>query len=353
MNMLPRPVSRHSLLRRFILTTTMLPAVLAFQALGLDWSGTATLTINPTVVTGLQEGHVDGSPFDLVAPNPANGPDTGSGVGISLGIRMGQSTLNLGDSTTADPDNFWADNRTWIYSGEINSGSTGRLSFAESIDDSTQIKIDGIVVLQDGRYNVPTTTGVLTLAPNTFHTFEVRMGNGTGGAGPVTLNNFSPTYGFGFSQTGATGTDGASYAAPVDPGTGSLFHIVTAEAAAAGQDINVLSSTIVTLAKVTNDHITENSITFAPTVGNATTLTVNGSTAGGTLRSLNTVLALASTKTITIAGDADFAPGALSAGPTIGTATLTGVVLQKGSSSLAPGKEDMQTEKEKPPQRWV
>ena len=330
--------------RRLILTTTILPAALAVQAFGVNWNGAVTLTINPTVSADLQEGRTDGDPFDLFSPNPVNGPDTGLGVGVSSGIRMGQSTLNIGDGSTGDPDSFWSDNRTWIYTGEINSGPTGRLSFAESIDDSIQIKIDGVVVLQNGTLN-PTATGVLNFTPNTFHAIEVRLGNGIGGAGPVTINNFTPTYGFGFSQTGATGTDGANYLAPVDPGTGALFHFVTAEAADANQDITVLGAanggggtaygTTVTLAKVTNDHLTENSITFAPTTGNLLTLTVNGSTPGGALRSLNTVLAVANTKTVTISGNADFAPGALSTGPTPGSATLTGVNLVKtGTGSL-------------------
>ncbi len=342
--MLHQTGSRRRPFRRLILSTAILPVALAVQAFGVDWSGPVTLTINPTISAGLQEGRIDGNPFDLFSPNPLNGPNTGLGVGVSLGIRMGQSTLNFGDGSTLDPDNFWSDNRTWIYTGEINSGPTGRLSFAESIDDSTQIKIDGIVVLQDGTLD-PSTTGVLNFAPNTFHAIEVRLGNGFNNAGPVTINNFTPTYGFGFSQTGATGTDGANYVAPVDPGTGALFHFVTAEAADANQDINVLGATnggggtaygtTVTLSKVTNDHLTENSITFAPTTGNLITLMVNGSTPGGTLRSLNTVLAVANTKTVTITGNADFAPGALSTGPTPGAATLTGINLVKtGVGSL-------------------
>ena len=134
--------------------------------------------------------------------------------------------------------------------GEINSGPTGLLSFAESIDDSTQIKIDDVVVLQDQVWNVPTASGVLQFTPNTYHSIEIRMGNGVGEAGPVSVNNFvanTPTdpptangYGFGFSQTGATGTNGANYIKPIDTGNGSLFRHETAPATAAGQDINVL-----------------------------------------------------------------------------------------------------------------
>ena len=262
--------SRH--FRRFILKAGILPVALAVQAVGVTWNGTpATLTINPTFGAGLQEGRIDGNPFDLSSPNPA--------TSVTNGIRMGQSSLNFALGTTADPNNFWNDNRTWIYTGEINSGPTGQLSFAESIADGMQIKIDGVVVLEDDAFDAPKASGVLSFAPNTFHTIEVRLGNYVGTAGPVSLNNFSPTYGLGLSQAGATGTDGASYIKPVDPGTGSLFHFITAEAADAGKDINVLGSTTVTLAKVTSDHITENSMIFAPSVA-ALTLTLNSDVVG-------------------------------------------------------------------------
>ncbi|HZJ15873.1 MAG TPA: PA14 domain-containing protein, partial [Chthoniobacteraceae bacterium] len=333
----PRLGSPFRRIRRSVLTASILPAALVTQAWAVDWNGPVTLDIDPTVAVGLVEGHVDGSAFDLTSPNLGNGPDrNGVGAGISLGIFMGQETANFAQGTTADFDNFWNDNRTWIYTGEINSGPSGLLSFAESVDDSTRIVIDGAVVLQDQVWNVPTASGVLQYTPNTYHTIEVRMGNGVGLAGPVSVNNFvanTPTdpptgdgYGFGFSQTGATGTDGANYIKPIDPGDGTLFRHETAPAAAAGQDINVLGSSTVTLNKLTSDHITENSITFAPTT-TPLTLTVNGSTPGGTLRSLSTVLSTSSSKTININGDADFAPGALSTGP-VGT-PLTGVVLQK------------------------
>jgi hypothetical protein len=134
------------------------------------------------------------------------------------------------------------------------------------------------------------------------------------------------------------GTDGANYIKPVDAGDGSLFRHEVAPAAAANQVVNVLGSTVVTLNKITSDHITENSINFVQ-AGNAVTLTANGSTPGGTLRSLSTVLAnhsgtsLAAPNIITVNGNADFAPGALSTGPTAGTATLTNIVLQKNGGA--------------------
>ena len=82
---------------------------------------------------------------------------------------------------------------------------------------------------------------------------------------------------------------------------------------------------MVTLNKVTSDSITENSIRFERPAGASTTnptlttLTVNGSpTPGGTLRSFATTLANNINNSVTINGDADFAPGALTSGAASG-----------------------------------
>ena len=95
-------------------------------------------------------------------------------------------------------------------------------------------------------------------------------------------------------------------------------------------DVHVLGNTIVTLTNTGDTEIVENSISFEPTLATET-LTVNG--AGLTLRSLATIVSIANSKAITINGDADFAPGALSFGPTAGASTVTGVSLVKNGGT--------------------
>ena len=106
---------------------------------------------------------------------------------------------------------------------------------------------------------------------------------------------------------------------------------VALDTGSAPDDIHVLGNSTVTLANTgAGPSITENNIFFEPAIATET-LTVNG--AGLTLRSLATILSIANSKTITINGTADFAPGALSTGPTAGTATDTGIVLIKNGGT--------------------
>ena len=100
-----------------------------------------------------------------------------------------------------------------------------------------------------------------------------------------------------------------------------------------GDIVHVLGNSTVTLTNTPpTTTITEASISFEPTLATET-LTVNGATPGLTLRSLATIVAIANSKAITINGDADFAPGALSFGPTAGTSTVTGVSLIKNGGT--------------------
>lgn len=106
---------------------------------------------------------------------------------------------------------------------------------------------------------------------------------------------------------------------------------VALDTGAAPDDIHVLANSTVTLANTGSGlSITETVIFFEPTIASEL-LTVNGP--GLTLRSINTVLSIANSKTITINGTGDFAPGALSTGPTVGTATDTAIALQKNGGA--------------------
>ena len=76
----------------------------------------------------------------------------------------------------------WGASTTYVYWGQMYlDGSTYR--FAESIDDAVYLKVDGTVLLNDTSWNT-TTLGSITREAG-WYDFELRLYNGTGGAGPA------------------------------------------------------------------------------------------------------------------------------------------------------------------------
>ncbi len=55
-----------------------------------------------------------------------------------------------------------------------------------------------------------------------WHLIEIRMNNGTGGAGPIAGDGFGVNYGFGY-KNGIAALNGADMIKPIDDGTGNLF----------------------------------------------------------------------------------------------------------------------------------
>ena len=192
-------------------------------------------------VPGLLEGRIATGTLDVSATRPGNPGN----FGIKLEPRMAQTNLVTQNALTG-----WQDNVTWIYTGEFHDPD-GLFSFAENIDDRTLISIDGVNVLvnnsssqvtstaysvgQSGstanqaNANSGTPTRDFGMGPNGdgWHTIEIRMTNGTGGAGPTAANGFAANYGLGLNTEGATALDGSLYLRPIDPGDGSLFRTAT------------------------------------------------------------------------------------------------------------------------------
>ncbi len=125
---------------------------------------------------------------------------------------------------------LWPDNSTYVYSGYIwnRTGTNATWTFAENFDDRVLLRIDGTTVLDNGTWNAPTTGNItLTSGP---HTFEVRFGQGGGGAGapdPAVASSwrdgFSRSGSFMLDRQGRNSTAAANYEIPTDPGDGSLF----------------------------------------------------------------------------------------------------------------------------------
>ncbi|MBQ9432250.1 MAG: hypothetical protein IJU44_11940 [Kiritimatiellae bacterium] len=123
------------------------------------------MAVKPKPVSGLYAGLVSGA-FNETDPNPA--------VAITASPAMGNS------------NDGWTDNTTWIYTGYIWNRSEEDVTwtFAEWFDDSVRVDIDGETVLRDTVWSSMVLKNV-TLSPGA-HTFEVRFGQGSGGAGPST-----------------------------------------------------------------------------------------------------------------------------------------------------------------------
>ncbi len=210
--------------------------------------GTATVTgtiagTSLTYAPGLLEGYVAAtSAIDVSAARPVNPGN----FGIRLQPRMFQTNAVTQSAITGH-----LDNELWTYTGYVKDDD-GVFSFAENIDDRVAIWVDGNLVLSDlahgggnravstayavGASTTTTTAGANAGTPTQnfgpgvtlpgrgdgWHLIELRMANGTGGAGPIAGSGFGVNYGLGY-KNGIGALDGADYIKPIDDGTGSLF----------------------------------------------------------------------------------------------------------------------------------
>ena len=170
---------------------------------------------------GLLGGYLIGANNSLMNTNDVP-QDQGRDMAPYLGPHVATNSMS-GTSAVTDPWKHW---QTWVYTGQIYlDGST--YAFAESIDDAVWLVIDGDEVLNDTGYNA-TTFGTITRAPG-WYSFELRMFNGTGGAGPSNgqNNNWDTTkFGFGYNKIGATGQArpiNIHFTYPEDDGSGKFF----------------------------------------------------------------------------------------------------------------------------------
>lgn len=158
---------------------------------------------------GLFEGKLAGA-FNTTEDNP--------GTAVKLTTTMGNTQAG------------WGLNETYVYTGYIwNRAATNvTWTFAEHIDDSVLIKIDGMTVMNNGTWTTPT-IATWTLTPGA-HSFECRFGNGTGGGGPSTqAGTWFPanhTFGLGVDYSGRNETNIANYVSLTDAGNGNLFTTV-------------------------------------------------------------------------------------------------------------------------------
>lgn len=106
---------------------------------------------------------------------------------------------------------IWANERTWVYWGEVYI-EKDKTCFAAKIDDWTYLEIDGKVYMDENIWNTVERSGPLPLETG-WHAFEVRFGNGSGGAGPAA----GIPVGFGINHTGEDSAKMDDYEYPFDP----------------------------------------------------------------------------------------------------------------------------------------
>ncbi|MBE3099305.1 MAG: hypothetical protein IMZ44_19490, partial [Planctomycetes bacterium] len=159
---------------------------------------TGTTDLGTTVITStapqyqyvaaLSAGRLSGS-FNTTAANPNQDlePD------LSKMNYSGSAPYTGQPTSVTYPSGIWADNMTWVYSGQWHQNATGLVSFSENFDDSVMLKIDlngdsefgtDETLLNNGAWATPTSSAGTMLAEG-WYNFEVRFGQGSGGVGPV------------------------------------------------------------------------------------------------------------------------------------------------------------------------
>ena len=100
-------------------------------------------------------------------------------TGVFASVEAGGVKASSNGSKTYPP--VWVDNRTWRYHGQMYFDG-GTYYFAESIDDAVYMAVDGTQILKDATWNNVGVSSAVAPAAG-WHDVEIRLGNGTGGAG--------------------------------------------------------------------------------------------------------------------------------------------------------------------------
>ncbi|MEO8352459.1 MAG: hypothetical protein ABI680_12055, partial [Chthoniobacteraceae bacterium] len=344
----PSIVSASRPLRRFVLATTIAPAVFSTGAMAVDLVIPPDRTISSDAGTvlfseGLFEGFINNTGgIDTTTANPAQN-------GVVDRPRMGETNTKVIGST-----NYWSDNQTWVYTGQV-FDADGIFSFSENIDDRVRLYIDANEVLNNDAWDVPAKSfSSVGLDENDYgmgptgdgwHDFEVRFQNGGGGAGTVdnaglfwgggdnaTYNNM----GFGYAIDGAAPGDTNGAFSSLDPsiplnvipieiqdGTPQLFRV--ANGFGLNDDLIVTASGTLTIDGATAN-VQELSLRFDNPA--AATLTFSDGTGAHKILSIANATQWATAASggsaVTLNGTSDFRPGLMTDNGTAVTVTTAG-----------------------------
>ena len=186
--------------------------------------------------------------FNTTLPNPGD-----------RGAKLEPIMAQTAGGNAVEP---WPDNITYIYTGQMffpDNGAADGISeyaFAEHVDDSTQIKIDGVERLNNTVWNAVNTTGRQAISSG-WHDVEFRFGQGNGGAGPSTdtaadadpNNPWDLNLGLGVDFITPIQGDlkQPNYQRPVDPGNSTVFRTATYSLDTSQDNQNVIVNSNATL----------------------------------------------------------------------------------------------------------
>lgn len=190
----------------------------------------ATVSTARPLPPGLWEGRLAGA-FNTTDPNPE--------TEIQLTTRAANGACGENQYISGA---YWPINSTYVYSGYIwNRAETNETwTFAENFDDSVLLLIDGNTVLNNGGWSTPTMANV-TLAPGA-HAFELRLGQGGGGAGGNVSGWWTDaSRSFAVDFLGRNEANLANYVLLSDSGDGALLTAEYEEAPAASETVVTVS----------------------------------------------------------------------------------------------------------------
>ena len=154
-------------------------------------------------------------------------PDARSGWVPYPGPHAATNRVGTSTASTACPP-IWANDRTWIYKGQMFL-SKGTHWFCGQIDDARYMAIDGVKCMESTSYSacVVSSPGYTVTSDNgEWVDIEIRLANGTGGAGynnnVKDANGLLCGFGHAVSDT-APAAKMSNFAYPCDPGDMSVF----------------------------------------------------------------------------------------------------------------------------------
>ena len=114
----------------------------------------------------------------------------------------------------------WANNTGFFYKGWMFLAAGRTYTFGSAIDDSCTIRINGVEILRQPNFSSQPCFGHYRPEASAWHEIDIRMGNGSGGAGAVGDGN---TFGLGFNTTRVETVSASAMSSLIDSGDGSLL----------------------------------------------------------------------------------------------------------------------------------
>ena len=151
------------------------------------------------------------------------------------------------ESAISGKSYVWGNYVGWIYKGYVFLEGGTPYTFGGYIDDCIVLTIGGKRILRQYEYGSNAQYGSLTPADSGWYPIEIRMGNGSGGAGAI---NDNYTFGLGFNTTGTSNVTASAMSRLIDPGDSSLLRpfdtrsiaVLSTEPAAGGVSATVAIS---------------------------------------------------------------------------------------------------------------